>query len=676
MKRRRFLNFLAFLITAVFSVALTVFLNWGVNRLPTAIESMETAEPGSDPISVLHISDLGACDVVRSVNYTPDEFLNPINDFSGEIIDIRKEKNLASRGTFKFFIANLDPQDEAFQEKADALAPFLSGDTYWHFTLYLPPCFSACAVYINSILTETIGEISDYDYIRYSDYQKRTVRHVSVTEPIYLDLSFYPKRSVMSPNASDRIKTVTIHYETEEGKLSGYQQYPLIGQESEIQSILRRNTILTADVSLTAAFVFIIFFFISILKKMPSFIPRLMNIGGLFLYFFTLFLSSSATQFPYLLAALSFVSLQIIALSAIVSQRIRFRNVPVWIPFAAFCGINCVISFLQPYRVSVPIGQYLSVSNLITAVLIVAFSLITVFTERDKKPSQLITPALSAVLIAVYSFRSEFLLLLFNPIVWLCILTLSVTIVFGFVYIVRIEQHSIYLTNNLQSEVARQTDSLQNVINEKNELLQYLSHDMKKNVQSMQHFIGIAREHEQDEEQKKTMDIILRKAETVHGCLTELAKYAKQTFTPEKPTEFNIGEVLHALEEDLRPDCDANDVQLQCPPANIVVFAKKSTLSAVLQNLIFNALEHANCTHIYINASRKKNICRISVTDDGKGISADTAVFQAYYSEGGSDENLGLGLYICRQGIRSMGGELYLKQSPGRTSFILTLPIV
>lgn len=79
--------------------------------------------------------------------------------------------------------------DENFTEKADELEPFLQGDNNWHFTLYLPSVWSASTVYVNTVLFDRTGEISDYNFIEYSEYQLKP-KHIPTVHDLFL--SIYP----------------------------------------------------------------------------------------------------------------------------------------------------------------------------------------------------------------------------------------------------------------------------------------------------------------------------------------------------------------------------------------------------------------------------------------------------------------------------------------------------
>lgn len=109
-----------------------------------------------------------------------------------------------------------------------------------------------------------------------------------------------------------------------------------------------------------------------------------------------------------------------------------------------------------------------------------------------------------------------------SPITWLAVIILCITTFSAFEFFAELERHNTYLTNNLRSEVTRQTDELNTIIKERDKLLRYLSHDMKKPVTSIKHFVAEIRKNEKDGENVKALDIIDGKLDGLQNDLAEL----------------------------------------------------------------------------------------------------------------------------------------------------------
>ena len=102
------------------------------------------------------------------------------------------------------------------------------------------------------------------------------------------------------------------------------------------------------------------------------------------------------------------------------------------------------------------------------------------------------------------------------------------------------------------------------------------------------------------------------------------------------------------------------------------VFAKQQGLENAASNIILNAVEHAACTEITLEARADRNKVHLFITDNGKGIAQDIDVFKPYVSENKPDTG-GLGLYLCKNIVESMNGTLTFSSRQGKTAFIITL---
>ena len=241
---------------------------------------------------------------------------------------------------------------------------------------------------------------------------------------------------------------------------------------------------------------------------------------------------------------------------------------------------------------------------------------------------------------------------------------------------IEIERRNEYLTHNLEAEATRQTEDMRAVIDERDTILRFISHDLKKPVLSMQRFLSTLREREQDGEQVKAIDIVRRKNDDLKLTLDQLSKYARNNYVAERSMVFDVRNAISSVYENLSPDCEANGIRLiRTDEFPMHVFAKRACLINVLNNLVMNAIEHAECSEIVLSAVRKKGRCLLTVEDNGKGIRADDDPFAAYVTEGADGENLGLGLYICRSLIHSMSGTLDYDYREGRLVFTISLPI-
>lgn len=102
-------------------------------------------------------------------------------------------------------------------------------------------------------------------------------------------------------------------------------------------------------------------------------------------------------------------------------------------------------------------------------------------------------------------------------------------------------------------------------------------------------------------------------------------------------------------------------------------------LRQVMTNLLVNATNHAPPgTAIEITGRSAPNGIQIEIHDAGKGIPVEARelVFEKFRRLEPSGKGLGLGLYICRQLMRAMDGDIWVGDGPRGTSLLLRLPLL
>lgn len=129
------------------------------------------------------------------------------------------------------------------------------------------------------------------------------------------------------------------------------------------------------------------------------------------------------------------------------------------------------------------------------------------------------------------------------------------------------------------------------------------------------------------------------------------------------------------------------------PPAeDIFVFADRTRMQEIMDNLYSNAVKYTLKGNITIRAWQDKDYGWISIADQGIGISAEDLqnlgkkFFRArqYVNDGGEVEDTeivrpggtGLGLYVTYDLVRIMGGTLYINSEIGKGStFTVSIPL-
>jgi signal transduction histidine kinase len=117
---------------------------------------------------------------------------------------------------------------------------------------------------------------------------------------------------------------------------------------------------------------------------------------------------------------------------------------------------------------------------------------------------------------------------------------------------------------------------------------------------------------------------------------------------------------------------------------NIIIKSDQEKISEVIYNFIDNALKYGsdNQTIVISVTKLNKKLVKIAVKNQGKGIPPEkmdqlfNKFSQLEPSLTRSQEGTGLGLYICKIIIDSLGGKIGVENEPNKGStFYFTLPI-
>ena len=141
-----------------------------------------------------------------------------------------------------------------------------------------------------------------------------------------------------------------------------------------------------------------------------------------------------------------------------------------------------------------------------------------------------------------------------------------------------------------------------------------------------------------------------------------------------------LGELIEEVEIGASMIAQARGLCLTRTPADpsIIVEADRQILAGALSNLVQNALKFTRpTTTVAIRARTTTDRVLIEVEDECGGLPPGKAedLLRPFVQLGDDRTGLGLGLSICRRAAKSMGGELHIRDLPGKGCiFTIDLP--
>ncbi|MEY8280750.1 ATP-binding protein [Oscillospiraceae bacterium 52-8] len=248
---------------------------------------------------------------------------------------------------------------------------------------------------------------------------------------------------------------------------------------------------------------------------------------------------------------------------------------------------------------------------------------------------------------------------------------------------VRIARQNRALTAHLEETVAQRTRQLTELQNQRRRFLADLAHDIKGPAAAIATYVSLIRQGEggDDRELGEYLDIIGQKSGEVAQRLGYLQRYTAQELTSGGRQRVELAPFLQRLHRSLLPDTDASAIHftLAPPPEGVSVLAFPDRLTRALENLVYNAIDFTPAEgEIALRAGVRGKSAWIAVSDSGQGVEGDDLprLFERHFSTRQDKDSRGLGLFIAREALLEMGGDLTASSRPGKgATFTLTLPL-
>lgn len=135
-------------------------------------------------------------------------------------------------------------------------------------------------------------------------------------------------------------------------------------------------------------------------------------------------------------------------------------------------------------------------------------------------------------------------------------------------------------------------------------------------------------------------------------------------------TDVRLGDVMKEAAEEGGVTAQSRDITLSYDPPDpsVTVHVDPQILTGAVANLLQNAFKFTRPKgHVSLRARAVGNRAEIEVEDECGGLPEGKRekLFQAFQQVGKDRSGLGLGLFISRKGVESMGGALDVRDLPG-----------
>lgn len=237
-----------------------------------------------------------------------------------------------------------------------------------------------------------------------------------------------------------------------------------------------------------------------------------------------------------------------------------------------------------------------------------------------------------------------------------------------------------------KEQILLQKDLLELSNIEKNKLMSIISHDLRTPLINIQSYLELLDENGLDNTERPVLEkALLKSTNNAIEMLSNLLHWSKSQM--EGPSvsllEVNLLTVLLGTLEMEKVHALKKDISLTYGISpQLTVIADVDMLQLVVRNLISNAVKFTpQGGQIIIDAQLIQDECKITVSDNGKGIPEDKqeSIFSIKSQPAfgtNNERGVGLGLVLCKEFIERQGGRIDFESDPGLgSSFFIFIPL-
>jgi signal transduction histidine kinase len=237
-----------------------------------------------------------------------------------------------------------------------------------------------------------------------------------------------------------------------------------------------------------------------------------------------------------------------------------------------------------------------------------------------------------------------------------------------------------------KEQILIQKEQLEQSNIEKNKLMSIISHDLRSPLISIQNYLELLKEYELDSKEREGMEkSLLIFTNHAVDMLSNLLNWSKSQMDGASVNlaAVNLLQVLSNTLEMEKVYASKKGISLSYQISlEIEVMADEDMLQLVIRNLVSNAIKFTpKGGTIFIGTEVLDNECKITVQDNGKGISDDkqenifTIKSQPEYGTN-NEKGVGLGLALCKEFTERQGGRISFESEIGEgSSFFVFLPV-
>lgn len=224
--------------------------------------------------------------------------------------------------------------------------------------------------------------------------------------------------------------------------------------------------------------------------------------------------------------------------------------------------------------------------------------------------------------------------------------------------------------NLLRENMEQQKERELGLQKEKKTLLLSLSHDIKTPLSAIKLYAKALSKglYTDREKQREIAESISDKTDEIEGFVAEIIRASREDFLSFETVseEFYLSELLGEITSYYEEKLKLIHTEFRVESTgDCLLTGDRNRAVEVLQNLMENAIKYGDGKQILLSAVGEDGCRLISVTNTGCTLAEGEVnhIFESFWRGSNAEhkKGSGLGLYICRQLMRKMGGEIFAR---------------
>jgi signal transduction histidine kinase len=238
-----------------------------------------------------------------------------------------------------------------------------------------------------------------------------------------------------------------------------------------------------------------------------------------------------------------------------------------------------------------------------------------------------------------------------------------------------------------KTTIAAQSEKLEILIEDKDQIIRILAHDLKNPLANITTISNILKEEKEIDQQKKFIAMIEQVSSKAQGLVNDVLEMAilEQGGIKLKNEEIEVNKAITEAMDSIVESAKRKNINVLFENGKelIKVKANKTYLHLIFENLISNAIKFSEPkTEVRISISTSNNHVQVRVMDEGPGILPDeeSLLFEKFSKLSArptdNESSTGLGLSLVKYYAEHIGGSVsYDSEASKGATFVLDLPI-